>query len=53
MHVTAFFFWFFFIHYAIDVYALVSCLFIVICCLFIVMVKNANDDPRETKLFFA
>jgi hypothetical protein len=31
-HATAYFFWFFlyfFIHYAIDVFALVSCLFIV------------------------
>jgi hypothetical protein len=49
MNATAYFFCFFLFHYAIDVYALVSCLFIVMYCLFIVMVENADDDPGETK----
>jgi len=52
MHATAYFLVFFLIHYAIDVYALVSCLFIVMCCLFLVMIENANDDPEETKPIF-
>jgi len=56
LHVTAyflvFFLPFFLIHYAIDVDALVSCLFIVMCCLFIVIVENADDDPDETKPIF-
>jgi len=43
---------FFLIHYAIDVYALVSCLFIVMCCLFILIVENTDDDSGETKSIF-
>jgi hypothetical protein len=46
------FFLLFLIHYAVDVYALVSCLFIVMCCLFLVMVENTDDDPDETKPIF-
>jgi len=54
MLATAYFldFVFVLIHYAIDVYAFVSCLFTVMCCLFIVMVENADDDPGETKPIF-
>jgi len=46
-------FFFVLIHYAIDVYVLVSCLFIVMCCLFIVVVENANDNLGETKQFLS
>ena len=38
-----------FIHYGIDVYTLVSCKFIVLSCLILVMVDKAEDDPGETK----
>jgi len=49
--VLVFFFLVFFvlIHNDIDVYALVSCEFIFSCCLIIVMVENAEDEPGETK----
>jgi len=40
------------INYEIYVIALVIYLFIVMCCLFIVMVENANDDSVETKPIF-
>jgi len=50
---TIFFLCFFVsIHYEIDVYSLVSCEFIVLCCLIIVMVDNAEDDLGETKQNF-
>jgi hypothetical protein len=42
----------FLIHYTIDVYAFISCWFIVTCCLFIFMVENADDDLGETKPIF-
>jgi len=44
--------YFFLINYAIDVFDSVNCLFIIMCCLFIVMVENADDDPIETKSIF-
>jgi len=40
------------VHYAIDVYALVCCLFVVMCYLFIVIVENTDDDSGETKPIF-
>ena len=50
---TAYFLFFIgWINYENDVIAIVSCLFIVMCFLFIVMIENADDDLVETKPIF-